>query len=598
MNERPETGSSSLKVWIAALITAALLVTGVWAIYLHKLLLTPEHISSIIGPQEGYYWTAAQYQVAYLRMEHALLHYKASHGKNTGDEDLVLRYDVLKSKYKILTEPTELTLFFEKVPQYNEAREPLRNLMEAIDREMARLQTNPAAVDTLISIFDNNLDLITSLANSVRIVEMEHRDQAFEDFKSKRRMIFISSIALSLFFSITIILLLLVGKRRQVALLAEQEAAVAAREAARAKNVFLGMISHELRTPLQTIVSSIDLLAVRQHDERDAKVIRRLESAARRLETQMKDLTDYARLGAGKLELRKSVFDVQRLLQEVVEEYASTAKDKGIAITYLDSRCPTQIQSDPDRIRQIVGNLLTNALKYSEQGSIQVTYKCLDNAKISFTVEDTGPGIPPDKVQTMFKPFTQLDSSNNRRHEGAGMGLAIVQGLVELLKGTIRVDSAVGRGTRIDVILPYESVQKSCNANMPSEEKADKRSILVVDDHAEIRESFSEMLDRLGYHCDTSPDADDAISRLSSAHYDALLLDIHMPDNNGYAVIEDLRRRTGPNQTIPVIAISAYTQDLTEPDMQQRFDEYLMKPVRIETLRSTLARFLPAQAAH
>jgi signal transduction histidine kinase/ActR/RegA family two-component response regulator len=588
MNEKPEPIHPSLKAWIAAVIAFTLLVTGVWAFYLHKLLLTPEHISSIIGPEEGYYWTAAQYQVAYLRMEHALLHYKASHGKNTGDEDLVLRYDVLKSKYKILTDRTELTLFFEKVPQYNEAREPLRKLMGAIDQWMARLQTNSDAVDALISVFDNNLDLITSLANSVRIVEMEHREQAIDDFKNKRGIIFISSVTLSVFFLLTIILLLLVGKRQKAALLSE-------REAARSKNVFLGMISHELRTPLQTIISSIDILTSRQHDERNTKVIRRLESAALRLDTQMKDLTDYARLGAGKLELRKSLFNVQHLIQDIVEEHAVISKGKLITIIYRDTHCPTMIQSDPDRIRQIISNLLTNALKYSEQGDIQVGYECRENATLSLTVEDTGPGIPSNKVQDMFKPFTQMDSSDSRQHEGAGMGLAIVQGLVDLLKGTIIVDSEVGRGMRIEVILPYESVHTSCNTSRSSRERDDRKIILVVDDHAEIRESFSEMLHQLGYDCDTSPDADDAISRLANAHYDAVLLDLHMPGKNGYDVVTELRKQTGPSRQIPVIVISAYPQDFAKPHIQQMFDEYLTKPIGIETLQSTLTRFLPSQ---
>ncbi|MHB8697733.1 MAG: ATP-binding protein [Sulfuricaulis sp.] len=292
--------------------------------------------------------------------------------------------------------------------------------------------------------------------------------------RMEQRRLAIFSTALSLFFLGTILLLLWVGHKRKAILLAEKKAAATAMETARAQNVFFGIISHELRTPLQTIVSSIDLLAGSRPDQGGSKVIHRLENAARRLETQMKDLADYAKLGAGKLELRKSVFDIRNLLEEVVEEYAGTAKDKGVAIACLYLHCPTQIWSDPDRIRQIVGNLLNNALKYSDQGSIQVTYKCLDDATMSLMVEDSGPGIPPDKVQAMFKPFTQLDSSQNRRYEGAGMGLAIVQGLVELLNGTIRIDSTVGRGTRIEMILPYESVDKSSTANIAPEEKTKK----------------------------------------------------------------------------------------------------------------------------
>ena len=372
-------------------------------------------------------------------------------------------------------------------------------------------------------------------------------------------------------------------------------AAATAREAARTKDVFLGMISHELRTPLQTIFSSIDLLTGRQQDKYDAKVIHRLEGAACRLETQMKDLTDYARLGAGKLEIRKSAFDISILLSEVVEEHASIAKEKGIALKF-DTSSSKYVWSDPDRIRQILGNLLTNALKYTEHGGIHVTHMCLDDGTMKLAVEDTGPGIPSDEVQNMFKPFTQLDSSIVRRHEGVGLGLAIVSGLVEMLGGTIHVDSEVGRGTTIEVSLPYEPATLYTETVPRSGDTTGKSRILVVDDHVEIRESFSEMLDTLGYCCDTSPDADHAISLLSREHYDALLLDIHMPVKNGFDVINELRHQTGPNRSIPVIAISAYAQDITEASVRDVFDEYLMKPVRIEALRATLVRLLATRS--
>ncbi|MHB8697751.1 MAG: hybrid sensor histidine kinase/response regulator [Sulfuricaulis sp.] len=373
------------------------------------------------------------------------------------------------------------------------------------------------------------------------------------------------------------------------------EAAATARATARAKDVFLGMISHELRTPLQTIVSSIDLLSGRRHDQRDTKVIHRLENAARRLETQMKDLTDYAKLGAGKLEIRKSLFDVGRLVRECVEEHANIANEKRIALTYdaACSNCPQHIWADPDRIRQILSNLLTNALKYTEQGSIRVTCLCLDGDLMKLAVDDTGAGIPPDQIQNVFQPFSQLDSSSARRHEGAGLGLAIVNGLVELLGGSIHVDSEVGRGTCLEVTLPYEPGSLLPLAAARSGNNADKLRILVVDDHPEIRESFSEMLETLGYSCDTSPDADDAIGRLVRQNYGALLLDIHMPGKNGYDVVNDLHRQTGPNRSIPVIAITAYAEDVIEPSMRHKFDEFLIKPVRIDVLRMTLARFLP-----
>lgn len=374
----------------------------------------------------------------------------------------------------------------------------------------------------------------------------------------------------------------------------QQLATTAARDEANEKNVFLAMISHELRTPLQTIVSSIDLLATHQRNKRDAKIIQRLENAAQRLEAQMRDLIDYAKLGAGKLELNMSVFNIKNLLADVIEEHTSIVRDKAIAVTCEVSGHEGVI-SDPDRIRQIVGNLLVNALKYTKKGSIKVQALCQDGTEMRLVVEDTGPGIPSNKIQSLFQPFTQLDVSSTRRHEGAGMGLAIAHGLVQLLGGSIRVDSEAGRGTRIEVVLPYTpaSLSTTFKTNDFASQPARESVILVVDDHEEIRESFLEMLNQLGYRCDTSPNADAAINLLASTRYDALLLDINMPHKDGYTVIEALRRRRGPNQTIPVIGISAYAQNRTELDQQGTFSERLVKPVHLEALRTTLERVLP-----
>jgi len=376
----------------------------------------------------------------------------------------------------------------------------------------------------------------------------------------------------------------------------QQMATVAAQEETRSKNVFLGMISHELRTPLQTIISSLDLLALDHRTEHDRKIIQRLEGAARRLEKQMKDLTDYARLGAGKLDVQLSPFRIKDLLSEIVDEYSKIAQDKSIELTY-DCYCNKTVVSDKDRLRQIIGNLLSNALRYSPDGGrVTVNSECQGDTAITLVVTDTGPGIPEDRISGMFQPFTQIDSSNTRRYEGTGMGLAIVQGLTTLLGGTIQVHSEIGRGTRFEVVLPCMQLPLS-GATLVEEAPIElsNRLILVVDDHEEICESFAEMLALLGYRCDTAQDADTAIGRLANTHYDALLLDIHMPGKDGYTVLDALHTLPGLNRTTPAIGISAYVQGHLPRDNRVAFNEYLMKPVHIADLRTALQKLLGKQ---
>lgn len=584
------------------LIVVGLLATGTWAYYLHSLLLSPEHISSIIGPQEGYYWTAAQYQIAYLRMENQLGRYTTSPVKDY--EALAFRYDILLSKYSILSQPSDLTIFFESVPQYREASTPLNAFMKRVGGHMAEIRKDPRAAVLLLKDFVANRDFVNTLANSVRTVEMQRRDEAFIDFIEKRRIIFTSSVLLVFLFLSVITLLLFNGHRRkqlvrqqQAAIEAEQTAKENAEKAAKAKTVFLGMISHELRTPLQTIITSLDLMVDREHNERrDNKVIKRLANAAQQLEKQMKDLTDYARLDAGRLEIHLTVFSPKDLILAVIENYLREAERKGLVLSFEESGLGEDVTSDPYRLQQIVGNLLANAIKYSASGVIRILLSRPPETqdRLFIAVEDKGPGISEENLKILFQPFTQLDPSSTRRYEGAGMGLAIVHGLVGLLGGTIHVDSKVGRGTRFEVTLPVGRTEYGVptETNEAGGTPTPAWRVLVVDDRSDIRDSFKDMLNKIGYTCDTSSEASDAIKQLSSVQYDALLLDIYMPGKDGFEVAAEIRKREGPNQTIPIIGVSAYAAATVEPERLKIFNEYLMKPVHYEVLRTTLANLI------
>jgi CheY-like chemotaxis protein/anti-sigma regulatory factor (Ser/Thr protein kinase) len=345
------------------------------------------------------------------------------------------------------------------------------------------------------------------------------------------------------------------------------------------------MISHELRTPLHAIVSSIELLGFNFQSEADRKVIQRLESAARHLEAQMRDLTDYARLGAGKLELRYEQFEPRELLASIVDEHMPAAHARGLALESEASGLTGPVDSDPHRIRQIVSNLVTNAIRYTEKGSVRVrlTQRL---AVLTIVVSDTGPGVPPKQLPLMFKEFTQLDGSRT-----------IVQGLLKLFGGSVAVESEVGEGTTFTVTIPVGPVEPAVppDALAASAHDRERSRVLIVDDNGLIRESLWEMITHMGYEATAVANAKDALAWLDLRRCDVLLLDLHMPDQDGYTFFAEFSARSGPSAGAPVIAISAYAPEAPLADTAPFF-EYLVKPVHYEELRGALQRALAARS--
>ncbi|WP_084010160.1 hybrid sensor histidine kinase/response regulator [Pandoraea oxalativorans] len=571
---------------VAGLIAVMLIFSATMIHYLRVLLLSPDQISSVTGPQEGYYWTAAQYQIAYLQFQNQAILYATR--RDTDESELRLRYDILQSKFRVLAYPSELTHFFQKIPAYGESIATLKEVMGRIDGDMLELKQSPMAAQRLIDDVQDGWKSATAIANGTRALEMQDREREFSDFYAKRSIIFLNGVALLLLFAVTVAVLMMAFRRQRAALVAE-------RQAVKAKDAFLAVVSHELRTPLQSITAAVDVLAEDEMAPRHGKLIKRMESASRQLETQMKDLTDYVKLEAGKLELRSEPFALNEVVELAINDALPFAERKGLSLTFSGGRKDSWYVSDPQRIAQILSNLLTNAIKYTKQGGIAVHVDCRrvedGHDVLVFRVEDTGEGIPNDKLTTVFEPFMQADQSSTRHHRGMGMGLTIAKGLVTLLGGDITVESQMGQGTRLCVSIPVEVCQA-----VASEPQAPQWSgtpyVLVVEDNGAAREAFDALLDRLSVRHDIAIDADSAMRLLNWQSYDAILLDIEMPIKDGGTLAQELRGRVGPNQHVPIIAVSAHAADLIAPETRQLFDVYLLKPIRLGALRETLSELL------
>ncbi|BFG76806.1 hybrid sensor histidine kinase/response regulator AtsR [Paraburkholderia terrae] len=588
-------------IWIAALAAP----TAAISYLLYSALLNPRATQQLTGTYDGFYWDAAQLQIAYARLESQLLQYET--GVDSDYQRLTLHFQVLQSKLRVMAGSTQrMAAQTEAVQRQQEEIGRLSEMLVAMQPSLDALPDSPALASQMVDELRKHWKEVNDLALSRRYVDLQDREAMNSDFIAKRRMLFAGGLVLLLLSAAATTLLVMNGRRRtklivqqHAALDAEHQASRAAREASLAKDAFLGMISHELRTPLHAIVSSIELLGFNFHSDADRKVIQRLETAARHLEAQMKDLTDYARLGAGKLELRNEHFDPRELLTSIVDEHEPFARAKGLVFEGSASGRVGLVDSDPHRIRQIVNNLVTNGIRYTERGTVTLHFDQRDDA-LAIVVTDTGAGVPDKQIPLIFKEFTQLDASRTRRFEGAGMGLAIVQGLVDLFGGTIDVDSEVGKGTRFTVTIPVKPVATPTDASVvPHTAHGEGRpQVLIVDDNQLIRESLCEMLEHMGCDAAAVANADDAHAWLAARQCDLVLLDLHMPDKDGYAFMTEYAEkaeRSGEAVRTPVIAVSAYTPDGSVRAEAGLFFDSLTKPVHYEVLRDAVQRALAAR---
>ncbi|MGA3252388.1 MAG: HAMP domain-containing sensor histidine kinase, partial [Paraburkholderia sp.] len=497
-----------LRRWLLAVawVTALAAPVGAIGYLMYANLLNPRSTQLLTGTYDGFYWDAAQLQIAYARLENQLLLYRS--GTDVDYPRLELRYEVLQSKLHVMAGSTRMLVDQLALLQRQESEiRTLEKTLDELEPNLEALPQDPHQADLIVAALRAHWQEVNDLALARRFADVADREALSRDFIDKRRMLFAAGIMLVLLSAAATLLLVVNGRRRsrlirqqRAALEAEHQATRAAREASLAKDAFLGMISHELRTPLHAIVSSIELLGFNFQSDADRKVIQRLESAARHLEAQMRDLTDYARLGAGKLELRYEQFEPRELLASIVDEHTPAAQARRLTLASEASGLTGPVDSDPHRIRQIVSNLVTNAIRYTEKGSVRVRL-VQRLAVLTIEVSDTGPGVPPKQLPQMFKEFTQLDGSRTRRFEGAGMGLAIVQGLLKLFGGSVAVESKMGEGTTFTVTIPVGPVEsvRPPNAKVASAQEGGRSQVLIVDDNSLIRESLLEMITHMGY---------------------------------------------------------------------------------------------------
>lgn len=366
----------------------------------------------------------------------------------------------------------------------------------------------------------------------------------------------------------------------------------------RAKSEFLARMSHEIRTPLNGIIGMTELCLGQDPDETIRDLLQTIYGEARNLSGIIHDILDLAKIEAGKMVLEESPFDLAELLRSVTDGFALRARQQGLGFTaYLAPDIPTGLNGDATRLRQVLVNLIGNALKFTPKGEVSVTGELVrdlgDRVMIQFSVSDTGIGIPPDRQQKIFEAFEQADGSTTRTYGGTGLGVAIAREIVKMMGGEIGVVSEPGEGSTFWFTVAIRKNQarlmrKEPATHRPASESAGHeplkgRRILLVDDYEINREVARKHLEAGGHVVALAGNGQEAIDAFGRGGYDLIFMDIQMPVMDGIEAAKAIRvlekSRGGASRT-PIVALTAHAvRDYIDASLQAGMDDYLIKPV-------------------
>ena len=381
---------------------------------------------------------------------------------------------------------------------------------------------------------------------------------------------------------------------------AEQLAQLAEAERARAEGVardkarFLGMLSHELLTPLQSIWSTMDVIESRGRVEASDPAFTRLKESTRSLRGRISDLVDFAKMSSGRLETRIRGFQLDKLIDTALRDVEEALAARNLDVHWeAGPELARRVYSDPARLRQVIDNLLTNAIKYTERGGITLNAGLHpDRGVLSIEISDTGVGIDPDEMPRLFEPFYRSPQTAGMA-EGSGLGLAVVRSLIDLMGGTLRVDSRLGQGTAVTVEVPItEGGEGPADAPLPI---ATRLPVLVVDDSRDARRAIADVIRALGVEVVEAADATTALAAAAERDFQAIFLDMQMPDLTGDEVARRLRRPGDRQQKTFLVLISAYN-DLDDATVEGVFDARIDKPASRHELMAALGRASQARA--
>jgi PAS domain S-box-containing protein len=375
--------------------------------------------------------------------------------------------------------------------------------------------------------------------------------------------------------------------------------------AQKAKEEFLANMSHEIRTPINGIAGMVNLLLEVQNEDDRVKYLRAIKHSTENLKVIINDILDFSIIESGKLRLEKIGFLLRTQVESIINTFRHQTNEKGLDLQFhIDKEADIVVIGDPVRLSQVLINLISNALKFTHEGSIKIHVELKniirDKAHIRFAVHDTGVGIPTVKLETIFESFSQADESITRRYGGTGLGLTISKQLVKLQEGEITVTSEEGSGSTFSFIIPYQ-IGKAADIekekiipNKKPDASFPKSRVLLVEDNDINRLYAANILKNWNCQVDGAENGFIALERLKSNSYDIIFMDIQMPVMDGYEATKTIRTTFDPpKKNIPIIALTANAVKGDEiKSLKLGMNDYIIKPFQPEDLKNILMKYL------